>query len=122
LPGGAHEGFASQFAGADTKRPVPYANVFDVSESPAYNSGLGYWADGTLQVNVFNITRVSARQTADAIAAILNDNPLAFQVGTLKNLRQSGRYTQKDPDPGPGGKPLFMESRMFSYSLWSSIL
>lgn len=115
FPGGAHEGYAPSYTGQGTGRPIPYAEVYDVSESSVYGSDRVAVKIGQVQINSYAKTRTAARQIGDAVAAILNDDPLVFQIGSLDYFREDGQHTSKDPDRGPGGVPVFQNIRIFNY-------
>lgn len=100
----------------------PYATCLEIGISRDWtNTAGGYVDQGQVQVQVYAATKKACRTLADSAAGLLNDAALTFDEGSLMVLRQSGRFAEIDPDRGPDGKPLHVETRTFDYKLSSGL-
>lgn len=103
----------SGFAGPAT--PIPYAEIYEVSENRSQMSGLPYLFDGEVQFNVYSYSRLYTRQLGDTISSNIVGKPLKNQVGSLMYLAPMTRLSITDQEPGVGGKTVFQEVRTFTY-------
>lgn len=113
LPGGVFTDVAPLGAA------LPLAVVTDLGEtddwqSPTADGTVPYDDMGTIQISVFAPAKDTARAGMRVIEASLNDAPLTFTAGTLLYLRRRGRpHTTRDPDLGPDGEDVWMQTLMF---------
>lgn len=104
-----------------TLRP-PYATCLEIGISRDWSDTAGGYVDsGQVQVQVYAATKKSCRTLGDSVASLLNDAALTFDEGHLMVLRQSSRLAEIDPDRGPDGAPLHVETRTFDYKLSSGL-
>jgi hypothetical protein len=77
---------------------------------------------GAFQVVTYSSSRTTARTLGRLVASVLEERAawggMPFIEGRLTDLRRSGlETTDRDPDPGPDGNPVWSHLVQFNYSL-----
>ena len=95
--------------------PLPYAEYDEGGATQEYeSSGLSITTAESIAITVYAASRASAKSLAGSLRSVLRDAPLAFADGILHLLRPVGiDDTTLDPDPGPGGGPVYASAVTF---------
>jgi hypothetical protein len=81
----------SEFSGPDGDGKIPYIDRQEFQVTA--------YAEDTVSADGLDLVRLVAKHVHDS----LNDAPLAFEAGTLLEIRRTNRVDQIDPDLGPNG-------------------
>jgi hypothetical protein len=102
---------------------LPFLRIVDPEDSVStFGTGKGYYDTGSIQIDVYaedsdtEDGKDRARRIGWDVADALNNAPLVFSRGRLRYFRQAGPPKgERDPDPGPNGRPVYHQFVVFHY-------